>query len=103
VVGTTEQRTRSAAARAAARPDPLTRNGAPLATPAPLVGDAVAREAAGKPASASSAKVATRSAADSTGDTAAFRKSMAQCSALAKRSDRAACASEARSGQGAKN
>jgi hypothetical protein len=89
-----QQRTRSAAARAAARPDPLTRTGAPLATPAPVVGEAVAREAAGKAASAPKANATVRSSTGTTGDAAAFRKSMSQCSALAKRSDRAACISQ---------
>src|SRR6185437_1331290 len=40
-----EQRTRSAAARAAARPDPLSRTGAPLKPAAPLAGPAVIRDA----------------------------------------------------------
>jgi hypothetical protein len=95
-----DQRTRSAAARAAARPDPLTRTGVPLAPAQPLVGAAVKRDAS-RPAGVAPSSTATR-VATSTGSCAAdadpaFRQAMAQCTGLIDRSARSACADRAMS------
>ena len=85
-----DQRTRSAAARAAARPDPLTRTGAPLKTAAPFVSSAVMREAArpgGRVASQDgSGPVSCSSTADPD-----FRRSMSECTSLVDRSARSTC------------
>jgi hypothetical protein len=85
-----DQRTRSAAARAAARPDPLTRTGKPLAPAAPFVSDAVIREASrptGRPAQRDGSSYLS---CDSKDDPA-FRNSMSQCTSLTDRSARSAC------------
>ncbi len=56
-----DQRTRSAAARAAARPDPLTRTGVPLTPSKTVVGPAVIRDASRPAAHASGVKSSTSS------------------------------------------
>ena len=94
-----DQRTRSAAARAAARPDPLTRTGVPLAPAQPLVGAAVKHDAS---RTAGAVPSATTRVAASTGSCAAdadpaFRQAMAQCTDLADRSARSVCADRAMS------
>lgn len=93
-----EQRTRSAAARAAARPDPLTRTGVPLTPAQPLVGAAVkhdASRAAGSATGSTTQRAAASTASCAADADPAFRRAMAQCTDLADRSARSACADRA--------
>lgn len=85
------QRTNSAAARAAARPDPLTRTGAPLPTAAPLVGAAVMKDAsrpAGQPLSQGTANPRLACAYN---QDPSFRNAMSRCTGLTDRSARSEC------------
>ena len=96
-----DSRTRSAAARAAARPDPLTRAGAP-SLPAPLITDDVRRDASrpvvtstsSTPRAATPTMVTTRSDCVSASDSQ-FRSAMSRCSSMTDRDARAQCASRA--------
>ena len=85
-----EQRTRSAAARAAARPDPLSRTGAPLKPAAPLVGPAVIRDAS-RSTDATPKGRATNRLACADRDEVAFRRSMSTCTSMPDRTARSAC------------
>ena len=78
----------SAAARAAARPNPQTSNGAPLRAPETIVVE---------PARAQAARPGTRSPADDCAATAtrAYNAAMSTCTALAERGARADCATRA--------
>jgi hypothetical protein len=95
-----DQRTRSAAARAAARPDPLTRTGVPLSPAQAPVSPAV-KQAASRPVSPSSspaaAQVATSKGSCAADADPAFRQAMAQCTGLADRTARSDCADRAMS------
>jgi len=92
-VGSADQRTRSAAARAAARPDPRTRTGAPLPDET-LVTPGVARDAARVPG-ATAGRLSSARPACASQDDRAFRASMAQCAGLADRAERSSCAARA--------
>jgi hypothetical protein len=85
-----DQQTHSAAARAAARPDPLTRSGAPLSPAAPLVGNAVIRDAS-RPAGTMSQGASAERLSCAYNDDPTFRNSMSQCTGMADRSARSSC------------
>jgi len=85
-----DQRTRSAAARAAARPDPLTRTGAPLSPAAPLLSDAVIKDAS-RPAGPPSQRGTADRLSCAYNDDPGFRNSMSQCTGLSDRSARSSC------------
>jgi hypothetical protein len=88
-----DQAARSAAARAAARPDPLTRTGAPLKVPPPTADAAVIREAS-RPASSPAQHGSISTASCAADADPAFRKAMSQCTGLADRSARSSCAAD---------
>lgn len=81
-------RTGNAAARAAARPDPRTRTGAPLRGPEPVVTEVIQGDAA---------RPATRSPAEdcAVNATRTYNTAMSTCTALAARGARAECATRA--------
>jgi hypothetical protein len=91
--GSVDQRTRSAAARAAARPDPLTRTGAPLKVPAPAADAAVIREAS-RPAGQPLQRESTSSQKCAEDADPAFRQSMSQCTGIVDRSARSSCVAD---------
>ena len=96
-----DSRTHSAAARAAARRDPLTKTGAP-SLPAPLLTDDVRRDAS-RPAVVSTLtapRAATATVTTTRTDCVApvdsqFRLAMSRCSSMTDRDARAQCASRA--------
>ncbi len=85
-----DQRTRSAAARAAARRDPLTRTGAPMAPAAPFISEAVIRDAS-RPAGRPPQPDSSSHLSCAYNDDPAFRNSMSQCTGLTDRSARSSC------------
>ena len=96
-----DSRTQSAAARAAARRDPLTKTGAP-SLPPPLITNDVRRDAS-RPAVVSTSptpRAATPTVTTTRSDCVApvdsqFRLAMSRCSAMTDRDARAQCASQA--------
>lgn len=88
-----DQAARSAAARAAARPDPLTRTGAPLKVPPPTADAAVIHEAS-RPTSPAAQHGSTSSPSCPAATDPAFRQSMSHCTGLADRSARSSCAAD---------
>ncbi len=89
-----DSRTRSAAARMAARPDPLTRTGAPSA-PAPIVTDDVRRDASRPPAAGSAIRTGAAATDCAMPGDSQFRVAMSRCSSMSDRDARASCASRA--------